>query len=530
MIQPVNVKNPCNVPPRAERPATIIYNTDYNAIKISINGASVNAPAQNPNAGQGAYGNYDGRNDGYQQQNAPSYYNYPQANLYDYPQAEKQAYYMPAEKPVDYALPAGDIAKNYATNPVSQTVMPPQEVVSQPAAVEVPQPQVVIKNPVSTPIIQPQVMQQNINYAVANAPAPVITGDAKNDEKEVLPEAEDNAVIADVKNEELPATAVAAAAAVPEETAEKAITEEKEDINDKNVRADENKTAEVKTETVKAEEVAVEKTTAQAIAADKAENEAVKAEAVAAAAVSADETSVQTVKSEEVKAEETTDAIPAQASVQDAPKVEIREPEELRPQIDINAFIAKLTNPDFDKQALAMEAIALSVREDPEKATELLDEGVINALEGILTKDTKDLIGPSKEQTEARVKIMQGKKVSDIEKELANTITPLEQAERNKSYALFSMAILEKLFNNEVEKLSGQIVPFKDIPGIMTVVEQMSSNPNPTVRASAVEALNYIQRPEYNEDLNALFKIALNDPDRSVRETAKAASDRLNRA
>ena len=35
---------------------------------------------------------------------------------------------------------------------------------------------------------------------------------------------------------------------------------------------------------------------------------------------------------------------------------------------------------------------------------------------------------------------------------------------------------------------------------------------------------------EYNEDLNALFKIALNDPDRSVRETAKAASDRLNRA
>lgn len=530
MIQPTNTQNPYNKP-RCERPAPIIYNTDYNAIKISINGASVNAPAQNPNAAQNPYNNYNEQNGGFQQQNAP--YNYPQANLYDYQQAEKQAYYGPVEKPFNYAPPAGDVVNSYASNPVSSTTLPPQEVVSQPKAVEVPQPQVVVQKNVPAPAVQPQVMQQNINYAVANAPAPVITEEVKNDEKAVAPEVKDDVAISvaeeKVSTEDVPTIAVAAAAAVPEETAEKAVSEEVKE--EKEISAQTTKSEEVKAEALKAEEVAAEKTVTQTIAADKIEEKAVTTEAVAAAAVAADETAVQPAKSEEIETvKETAAEIPAQETVQSAPQVEIREPEELKPQIDINAFIAQLTNPDFDKQALTMETIAILAKEDPEKATELLDEGVMNALNGIITADTKDLLGPSKEQTEARIKIMQGKKVSDIENELARIITPLEQAERNKSYALYSMAILEKLFNNEVEKLSGQVVPFKDIPGIMTVVEQMSSNPNPTVRAAAVEALGYIQRPEYNDDLNALFKIALNDADKGVRETAKAVSDRLNEA
>jgi len=428
MIQPTNAPNPYNQP-RCEGPAPIVYNTDYNAIKISINGASVNAPAPNAHTEHGPHGKHRTKNEERIQENMPSYYDYPQANLYDYPKAEQQAYYAPAEKPpINYVPAAEDVAKSYCTCPTCGTTLPSQAIASDGIQAEVPQPQVVAQNPFSTPAIQPQITQQNINYAVANAPAPVITEAAKANNEEDTIDIKDNAA-------------------------------------------------------------------------------------------------------EEVPAEETPDSeISAEEIAQEAPKVEIKKPEELKPQIDINAFIAELANPDFDKQAITMEAIALMVKQDPEKATELLDEGVINALKGIITADTKELLGPTKEQTDARMKIMQGKEVSDIEKELANTITPLEQAERNKSYALFSMAILEKLFNNEVEKLSGQIVPFKDIPGIITVVEQMSSNPNPTVRASAVEALYYVQRPEYKDDLNALLQIALNDPDRKVRQTAKAAYDSLNQA
>ena len=212
------------------------------------------------------------------------------------------------------------------------------------------------------------------------------------------------------------------------------------------------------------------------------------------------------------------------------PKVEVQKPEELKPQVDINAFIAELTNPDFERQATAMETIAMLVNKEPQKATELLDERVIKSLTDILTTDSKDLVGPTKEQMEARQKIMSGKQVSDAEKELANTMTPKEQAERNKSYALFTMAIMQKLFGDEVQKLSGQVVPITELPGAVTVVEQLKSNPNPMVRASAIESLSYIERPEYKNDLNTIFTIAKNDQDKNVQETATAALAKLNKA
>ena len=127
-------------------------------------------------------------------------------------------------------------------------------------------------------------------------------------------------------------------------------------------------------------------------------------------------------------------------------------------------------------------------------------------------------------------KLLLGKEVTDAEKELANTMTPKEQAERNKSYALFTMAIMQKLFGDEVQKLSGQVVPITELPGAVSVVEQLKSNPNPMVRASAIESLSYIERPEYKNDLNTIFTIAKNDQDKNVQETATAALAKLNKA
>ena len=42
----------------------------------------------------------------------------------------------------------------------------------------------------------------------------------------------------------------------------------------------------------------------------------------------------------------------------EAPKVEIEQPAPMAPQVDLNTFIAKLTNPDYEVQANAMEEIA----------------------------------------------------------------------------------------------------------------------------------------------------------------------------
>ncbi len=209
-------------------------------------------------------------------------------------------------------------------------------------------------------------------------------------------------------------------------------------------------------------------------------------------------------------------------------KPEVVPSENIAPQVDINSFIAKLANPDFEAQAAGMEEIANLVKTAPEKATELLEPKVFEALTNIVNADSSKLEGPTKEQLAAREKIVTGKEVTDAEKQLANKITPKEQAERNKSYALFTTAIMQKLYLDEVARLSNQTVPLTDLPGAATVVDNLKDNPDPMIRASAIEALSFIQRPEYKKDLTTVFTVATNDSDPNVAEAAKVALEKLN--
>ena len=219
---------------------------------------------------------------------------------------------------------------------------------------------------------------------------------------------------------------------------------------------------------------------------------------------------------------------PAAPTATTAP-VEVVPPAPVTPQVDLNGFIAKLTSPDYEVQANAMEEIANMVKDEPQKATELLDEKVINALNNIITADSSKLEGPTQEQIAARQKLMSGEKLTDEENKLANTMTPMEQAERNKSYAMFTESIMQKLYGDEVQKLSNTTVPLTELPGAVTIVDQLKDNPNPMVRASAIEALSYIQQPAYKEDLKTLFTIAQKDQDKNVQDAATAALDKLSK-
>lgn len=210
------------------------------------------------------------------------------------------------------------------------------------------------------------------------------------------------------------------------------------------------------------------------------------------------------------------------------PAVEVVPPAPAAPQVDLNGFLARLANPDYEVQANTMEEIANMVKDEPQKATELLDAKVIDALTNIMNADSSKLAGPTQEQIAARQKLMSGQQISDEEKALATTITPMEQAERNKSYAMFTSAILQKLYGDEVSKLTGTTVPLTELPAAMNIVDQLKDNPNPMVRTSAIEALSYIQNPEYKKDLTTLFTIAKNDQDKGVQEAATAALEKLN--
>ena len=215
-----------------------------------------------------------------------------------------------------------------------------------------------------------------------------------------------------------------------------------------------------------------------------------------------------------------------QPKAQQTPQIETPAP--LEPQVDLNGFIAKLTNPDYEVQAAGMEEIANMVKDNPQKATELLDVKVMDTLNKIINTDSSKLAGPTPEQIAARQKLMKNEKMTDAEKALATSITPMEQAERNKSYAMFTTAILQKLYSEEVAKLTNTTVPLTELPGAVSIVEQLKNNPNPMVRTSAIEALSYIQQPAYKADLNTLFTIAKNDQDKNVQDAANAALAKLN--
>lgn len=209
-------------------------------------------------------------------------------------------------------------------------------------------------------------------------------------------------------------------------------------------------------------------------------------------------------------------------------KVEVKTPEVETPKVDINGFISKLTNSDYEVQATTMESIASMAQSSPQKATELLDVKVVDALLGIMNKDSSTLTGPTPQQMEIREKIVSGKPTTAAETAEANKITPMEQAERNKAYAIYTVAILQKLYASEIEKMDKTVVPMTELPGAAGVVEQIKNNPNPMVRVAGIDALSYIQRPEYAQDLTTLFTVAKNDKDANVQKVAELALKKLN--
>lgn len=240
------------------------------------------------------------------------------------------------------------------------------------------------------------------------------------------------------------------------------------------------------------------------------------------------------VVTEEPKTEEKKEEQPVAETTakEEAPKteakpVEVVPPTPVTPQIDLNAFISKLTNSDYDVQATTMEDIANLADKDPKQATELLDTKVVDALTNIVNADTSKLEGPSEAQVAARQKANNNEQMTDEEKKLATELSPKEAAERNKSFAMYAAATLQKLYGEEVQKLNNSTVPLTELPGAVTVVEQLKNNPNPTVRKSAIEALSYIQTPAYAKDLETIFSIAQKDQDENVQKAATEALDKL---
>lgn len=216
--------------------------------------------------------------------------------------------------------------------------------------------------------------------------------------------------------------------------------------------------------------------------------------------------------------------------------------EEIKPDVDIPLVISNLTNEDYDVQAQQMEEIARISMDNPENAVPYIVRDVFATLIDITKADTSELASPTEAQVQARKKVIanylvmenaKGDKnvklpyeLSEAEIELANQISPMEQAERNKEYAMYTMSVLAKIYTDEVEKQTGNIVPMTDLPGTSAIVDALRYNPNPEVKLAAIDALSHIERPEYKDELTTLFTLVQTDTNPLVAMAATRAIER----
>ena len=224
-------------------------------------------------------------------------------------------------------------------------------------------------------------------------------------------------------------------------------------------------------------------------------------------------------------------------------KPEIIPSEPILPNVDIALVTENLASKDKDVQAQQIEEIVRLAVMEPEKAKDYLVSDVFTGLISITQEDATTLTSPSKEQVEARQKLIANilavekdknainnlpYKMSDEEVAFATALSPMELTERNKEYAITALGALAELFIEDFQAKEGRVVPITDAPGVSAIVNALRQDPDSGVKLAAIDALRHIQRPEYKEELSALFTLVQTDPNPNVSRTAAKAIAELN--
>ena len=228
--------------------------------------------------------------------------------------------------------------------------------------------------------------------------------------------------------------------------------------------------------------------------------------------------------------------------------VEIIPSEDIKPFVDVPKVLSNLSDENFDVQAKQMEEIARVSMEDPQKAVPYIVTEIFSELINIVQKDSSNLNPPTEKQINLREQIMVNELVKAQAKEKkqdlsqielpynlseedikdASELSSMEQAERNKEYALYTMAILSKVYTDEVHRHTGNVVPLTEMPGVSAVVDTLKNDSNSGVKIAAIDALRYVNRPEYKEEISAVLELATTDANPYVARNAAIALESMN--
>ncbi len=223
----------------------------------------------------------------------------------------------------------------------------------------------------------------------------------------------------------------------------------------------------------------------------------------------------------------------AQAPAQEVAPVEIVEPQQVAQTIDIDALVQNLKSTDADVKAQAINQVAAYAQEAPEVALQVVSEPIMQALVNVINEDTTALEGPTPEQVAVAEKINKGEQLTPEEDALAEQLSPRDMANKNRIFALYTLAMVQKLQRDELtqyietQKANGQetIAPLKveDLVGYNDIVNIIQNDTRPEVQVAAIQALQHVVEADDKATVEPILTAAQSSADEAVKTAATEA-------
>ncbi len=214
-----------------------------------------------------------------------------------------------------------------------------------------------------------------------------------------------------------------------------------------------------------------------------------------------------------------------------------QEKDETIPSIDTEALIKDLRSSDTSFKGDAINKIASYAQEKPEIALQIVSEPIMQALVDVIKEDTTSLDGPTNKQIEIAEKISKGEELTPEEDALSEQLSPRDKANKNRIFALYTLAMIQKLQRDELsqyiatQKANGEqsIEPLKleDLIGYDDVVNVINNDARPEVKVAAIQALEHVAEPEDKARVESILANALNSSDEPVKLAAQEAMSKF---
>ena len=246
-----------------------------------------------------------------------------------------------------------------------------------------------------------------------------------------------------------------------------------------------------------------------------------------AVAVEAQPQQMQAVENTEVQPQ--TIAEPQKA----VENVEVQQPQNNIPIVNTDELIQGLKNADADMKAETINKIAAYAQETPEIALQIVSEPIMNSLVEVIKEDTTGLEGPTAQQIQVAEKITKGEKLTAEEEALSEQLSPRDKANKNRIFALYTLAMIQKLQRDELDqyietqKANGQqaIAPLKieDLVGYNDIANVINNDARPEVKVAAIQAVQYVANADDKATVEALLANSLNSNDEAIKTAATEA-------